>query len=153
MRKKRKLGKGKVINLNQIPIRKGFSWRSKSCPFSGKDAPQIDYKDIKLLGRYVSEHGKIIPSRISNVSLKNQRLLATAIKRARFLALMPYISDEKARLPRSNMAKSNMAKSDMDGGENYHHSRAMDSSASASANVGAGAGANVGAGERERFKS
>ena len=66
----------------------------KSCPFSGENAPTIDYKDPKLLGRYVSEKGKIVPSRISAVSQKKQRELARAIKRARFLALLPYSSTE-----------------------------------------------------------
>jgi small subunit ribosomal protein S18 len=64
--------------------------RKKSCPFSGEGAPAIDYKDVKLLGRYVSEYGKIIPSHVTGVSKKKQRVLATAIKRARVLALLPY---------------------------------------------------------------
>ncbi|WP_031549182.1 30S ribosomal protein S18 [Parvularcula oceani] len=71
-----------------------FFRRRKSCPFSGENAPTIDYKDPKLLGRYVSEKGKIVPSRISAVSQKKQRELARAIKRARFLALLPYSSTE-----------------------------------------------------------
>ena len=62
-------------------------------PLSGANAPKIDYKDVKLLQRYVSERGKIVPSRIMAVSLKKQRELARAIKRARFLALMPYVVD------------------------------------------------------------
>jgi small subunit ribosomal protein S18 len=65
--------------------------RRKVCPFSGADAPKIDYKDVKLLQRYVSERGKIVPSRITAVSAKKQRELAKAIKRARFLALLPYV--------------------------------------------------------------
>lgn len=73
---------------------KTFFRRRKSCPFSGENAPTIDYKDPKLLGRYVSEKGKIVPSRISAVSAKKQRELARAIKRARFLALLPYSSTE-----------------------------------------------------------
>lgn len=70
--------------------RKTFFRRKKVCPFSGKDAPSIDYKDVRLLQKYISERGKIVPSRISAVSSKKQRELATAIKRARFLALLPY---------------------------------------------------------------
>ncbi len=70
--------------------RKPFFRRRKSCPFSGSDAPAIDYKDVKLLQRYISERGKIVPSRITAVSAKKQRELARAIKRARFLALLPY---------------------------------------------------------------
>jgi len=70
---------------------RSFFRRRKSCPFSGPNAPTIDYKDIKLLGRFLSERGKIVPSRITAVSNKKQRRLATAIKRARFLALIPYV--------------------------------------------------------------
>ena len=57
----------------------------------GANAPKIDYKDTKLLSRYVSERGKIVPSRITAVSAKKQRELAQAIKRARFLGLLPYV--------------------------------------------------------------
>lgn len=72
-------------------MRKGFFRRRKTCPFSGTNAPKIDYKDTKLLGRYISERGKIVPSRITAVSAKKQRELARAIKRARFLGLLPYV--------------------------------------------------------------
>ena len=61
-----------------------------SAAFSQKNSPIIDYKDVKLLSRYVSEKGKITPSRISNVSSKKQKELSKAIKRARFLGLMSY---------------------------------------------------------------
>ena len=94
MSRKRKIGKGRVIHLNQMPHRQNPSWRHKSCPFSGEGAPKIDYKDVRLLQRYLSEQGKIMPSRISIVSMKKQRILARAIKRARFLALLPYVVDE-----------------------------------------------------------
>ena len=67
-----------------------FFRRRKSCPFSGQNAPAIDYKDVSLMQRYISERGKIVPSRITAVSAKKQRELARAIKRARFLALLPY---------------------------------------------------------------
>ena len=67
-----------------------FFRRRKSCPFSGKDAPNIDYKDVRLLQGFVSERGKIVPSRITAVSAKKQRELAQAIKRARFIGIMPY---------------------------------------------------------------
>ncbi len=70
--------------------RRPFFRRRKSCPFSGPHAPKIDYKDVKLLQRFVSERGKIVPSRITAVSAKKQRELAQAIKRARFLGLLPY---------------------------------------------------------------
>lgn len=70
--------------------RRPFFRRRKTCPFSGESAPKIDYKDIKLLQRYISERGKIVPARITAVSARKQRELAQAIKRARFLALLPY---------------------------------------------------------------
>lgn len=75
------------------PVRRQFFRRRKTCPFSGENALAIDYKDVRLLGRFVSERGKIIPSRISAVSMKKQRELTIAIKRARFLALMPFVTD------------------------------------------------------------
>ncbi|MFC4255491.1 30S ribosomal protein S18 [Altererythrobacter xixiisoli] len=68
-----------------------FFRRRKSCPFSAKDAPIIDYKDVRLLQGFMSERGKIVPSRITAVSAKKQRELAKAIKRARHLGLLPYI--------------------------------------------------------------
>ncbi len=68
-----------------------FFRRRKSCPFSGKNAPIIDYKDVRLLQGFVSERGKIVPSRITAVSGKKQRELAQAIKRARHLGLLPYL--------------------------------------------------------------
>ena len=71
--------------------RRAFMRRRKVCPFSGANAPKIDYKDVRLLGRYVSERGKIVPSRITAVSAKKQRELAKAIKRSRFLGLLPYV--------------------------------------------------------------
>ena len=60
----------------------------KSCPLSGKDAPVIDYKNIKLLKKYISESGRILPSRVTSVSLKKQKELSRSIKRARMLALI-----------------------------------------------------------------
>ena len=60
----------------------------KKCPLSGKGAPVVDYKNIKLLRRYISENGKILPSRITSVSQKKQRDLSLSIKRARNLALL-----------------------------------------------------------------
>ena len=72
------------ISLFQKPDVKFF----RPCPLSGKDAPVIDYKNIKLLKKYISESGKILPSRITSVSLKKQKELSKAIKRARLLALL-----------------------------------------------------------------
>ena len=75
----------------RAPGRRPFFRRRKTCPFSGANAPKIDYKDVRLLQRFVSERGKIVPSRITAVSTKKQRELAQAIKRARYLGLLPYV--------------------------------------------------------------
>jgi small subunit ribosomal protein S18 len=80
-----------MVEVTQIPARRPFHRRRKTCPFSGANAPKIDYKDVRLLQRYISERGKIVPSRITAVSQKKQRELARAIKRARFLGLLPYV--------------------------------------------------------------
>ena len=89
-RKKNIKGKGKR-NSNQSRLslfQKTDIKFSKSCPLSGKNAPDIDYKNIKVLRKYVSESGKILPSRVTSVSFKKQRQLAKSIKRARLLALI-----------------------------------------------------------------
>ncbi|MEO6091904.1 MAG: 30S ribosomal protein S18 [Novosphingobium sp.] len=70
---------------------RAFFRRRKSCPFSGKNAPVIDYKDVRLLQGFMSERGKIVPSRITAVSARKQRELSQAIKRARHLGLLPYL--------------------------------------------------------------
>lgn len=70
---------------------KTFFRRKKSCPFTGENAPAIDWKDTKTLGRFISERGKMVPSRITNVSMKKQRVLAKAVKRARYMAMLPYV--------------------------------------------------------------
>ena len=80
-----------MTDVSGTTVRRPFHRRRKTCPFSGENAPKIDYKDARLLGRYVSERGKIVPSRITAVSAKKQRELARAIKRARFLGLLPYV--------------------------------------------------------------
>ncbi len=76
----------------QITIRRPFFRRRKASPFAHPDAPPIDYKDVKLLQRFVSERGKIVPRRITAVTAKEQRSLSTAIKRARHLALLPFVT-------------------------------------------------------------
>ena len=78
------------INIANLPSRRPFGRRRKVCPFSGANAPAIDFKDVKLLQRYISEKGKIVPARITAVSAKKQRELAKAIKLARELALLPF---------------------------------------------------------------
>ena len=79
-----------IRNLTTTQARRPFQRRRKTCPFSGPNAPKIHYLDVRLLQRYVSERGKIVPSRITAVSAKKQRELAKAIKRARFLGLLAF---------------------------------------------------------------
>ena len=78
------------LRITKEAVRRPFQKKRKSCPFSGSKS-KIDYKDIKTLTKFVSERGKIIPSRISAVSAKKQRELSKAIKRARYIRLMPYV--------------------------------------------------------------
>jgi small subunit ribosomal protein S18 len=84
-------GRGGERGGREDGARRPFFRRKKTCPFSGDNAPKIDYKDVKLLQRFISERGKIVPARITAVSNKKQRILANAIKRARFMALLPYV--------------------------------------------------------------
>jgi len=81
---KKKNTKFSKLSLFQKPGIKFF----RPCPLSGKNAPIIDYKNVKLLKKYMSESGRILPSRITSVSLKKQKELSRAIKRARLLALI-----------------------------------------------------------------
>ena len=83
-RSNKKNFKHKKLNLFQ----KNDSKFNKKCPLSGKEAPIVDYKNIKLLKRYLSESGRILPSRVTSVSLKKQKELSRSIKRARVLALL-----------------------------------------------------------------
>ena len=88
---KRKINKKKTnqSNFSKLSIFQNQKFRFKrKCPLSGKGAPAIDYKNVKLLKKYISENGKIMPSRITSVSQKKQRELAKSIKRARNLALL-----------------------------------------------------------------
>ena len=81
--------KNKTSNFSKLSIFQPNKYKfKKSCPLSIKGAPKIDYKNVRLLKKYVSENGKILPSRITNVSQKKQRELAVSIKRARNLALI-----------------------------------------------------------------
>lgn len=70
--------------------------RRKFCKFTAEGTKEIDYKDIETLKAYVSETGKIVPSRITGTKARYQRQLGTAIKRARYLALIPYTDSHKA---------------------------------------------------------
>lgn len=74
-------------------IKGSFFHHKKSCPFCGDNASKIDYKDIKQLSRHISERGKVVPARVSATCAKHQRELSKAIKRARFLALLPFVSE------------------------------------------------------------
>ena len=81
--------RNKKNNLKKLSIFQPNKYKfKKNCPLSVKGAPKVDYKNIKLLKRYISENGKILPSRITNVSQKKQRELSLSIKRARNLALL-----------------------------------------------------------------
>ena len=85
-----KKNKKRHNNSNRDENNSPFDNRKRFCPFSQKNSPTIDYKDTRLLSRYISEKGKIVPSRITGVSRKKQKELSKAIKRARFLSLMSY---------------------------------------------------------------
>ena len=81
--------KSKQSNFAKLSIFQPNKYKfKKTCPLSAKGAPEVDYKNIKLLKKYLSENGKILPSRITNVSQKKQRELSISIKRARNLALI-----------------------------------------------------------------
>ena len=86
--------KGKQSNFAKLSIFQPNKYKfKKSCPLSIKGAPEVDYKNIKLLKKYVSDTAKILPSRITNVSFGKQRALSKEIKKARVLALMPYVGN------------------------------------------------------------
>ena len=85
-------GRESSQSSDNVPlVRNVFFRRVRGCPLSAEGSPDIDYKDIELLSKYISERGRIMPSRISSISLKKQRKLAQAIKRARNLALLPFV--------------------------------------------------------------
>ena len=89
MKKRNNKKKTKQSSFTKLSIFQNQKYKfKKKCPLSGKGAPEVDYKNIKLLKRYVSENGKILPSRITSVSQKKQRELSLSIKRARNLALL-----------------------------------------------------------------
>ena len=89
MKKRNNKKKNKQSNFAKLSIFQNQKYKfKKKCHLSGKWAPAVDYKNIKLLKSYVSENGKILPSRITSVSQKKQRELSLSIKRARNLALL-----------------------------------------------------------------
>lgn len=84
---------------------KAYFQRKKGCPFSGPKAPKIDYKDVRLLTKYISDYGKILPRHLTGVCAAKQRELAQAIKRARVLSLLPYngrLESDAPRAPRGD---------------------------------------------------
>jgi len=86
---KRNIKKNNQRNLNKLNLFQVLKFQfKKKCPLTGKNAPEIDYKNVKLLKKYTSENGKILPSRITSVSQNKQRKLSLSIKRARILALI-----------------------------------------------------------------
>ena len=89
MKKRNNKKRSSESNFSKLSVFQNQKYKfKKKCPLSGKGAPIVDYKNIKLLKRYISENGKILPSRITSVSLKKQRELSLSIKRARNLALL-----------------------------------------------------------------
>ncbi len=89
MKKRNNKKRNTQSNFSKLSIFQNQKYKYKrKCPLSGKEAPAVDYKNIKLLKRYLSENGKILPSRITSISQKKQRELSLSIKRARNLALI-----------------------------------------------------------------
>ena len=89
MKRRNNKKKGYKSNFSKLSIFQNQKYKfKKKCPLTGKGTPIVDYKNIKLLKRYISENGKILPSRITSVSQKKQRELSLSIKRARNLALI-----------------------------------------------------------------
>ena len=82
-----------AVNNNR---RNNMRRRKKVCYFTKNNIETIDYKDVELLKKFISERGKILPRRVTGTSAKYQRMLTTAIKRARHMALLPYVVDEKS---------------------------------------------------------
>lgn len=109
-------------NQQQGGAKRPFFKRRKSCPFSGPNAPVIDWKDVRLLGRYISERGKMVPSRITAVSQKKQRELAKAIKQARYMAFLPYVRQESDGGPRGQSSYGR-DRQDSDGGSRNSYNR------------------------------
>lgn len=85
---------GKILKrMADRSTRRVFFKRRKGCPLSTEGAPEVDYKNPDLLSKFVSEGGRILPNRITNVCAKKQRQLKSAIKIARMLALLPFVSN------------------------------------------------------------
>ena len=88
--------KGRQSNFAKLSIFQNQKYKfKKKCPLSGKGAPAVDYKNLKLLKRYISENGKILSSRYTRLNAKEQRKLTKAIKKARLLGLLPFTDKHK----------------------------------------------------------
>lgn len=96
-RKPREGGFGGNSRYQPKLLGKAYFQRKKGCPFSGPKAPKIDYKDVRTLQRYLSDYGKMLPRHLTGVCAAKQRELATAIKRARMLALLPFAATTDGR--------------------------------------------------------
>ncbi len=83
-----------TMGPRKSPVENLFSKKRKQCPFVAAGMHHIDYKDIETLSRFITERGKILPRRITGVSFNNQRKLCSAIKKARHMALLPFVSEE-----------------------------------------------------------
>ncbi len=94
-------GRGGSAKYTPKLLGKAYFQRKKGCPFSGPKAPKIDYKDVRLLTKYISDYGKILPRHLTGVCAGKQRELASAIKRARVLALLPYNGRLESDAPRA----------------------------------------------------
>jgi small subunit ribosomal protein S18 len=91
---KRKPALPSFPSLSALVGKKPSFSRSKSCPLSGKGAPKVDYKNVKLISKFITETGKIIPARVTSVCAKKQREVQQAVKRARFLGLIHYAGND-----------------------------------------------------------
>lgn len=80
--------------FKKSPVENLFSRKRKQCPFIAAGIRHIDYKDVDLLTRFITERGKILPRRITGVSFNYQRMLCSAIKKSRHMALLPFVSEE-----------------------------------------------------------
>ena len=96
MKKRNNKKKGSQSNFSKLSVFQNNKYKfKKKCPLSGKGAPVVDYKNIKLLKRYVSENGKILSSRYTRLNAKEQRKLTKAVKKARLLGLLPFTDKHK----------------------------------------------------------
>ncbi len=82
------------FQINPAMLPQVFSKRERECPLSGENAPIVNYKNVSLLKKFISERGKILPRRITSITAKKQRELAESIKLARNIALLPYVSNQ-----------------------------------------------------------